>query len=101
MSMLEHWRELHAQAGAIVNVEEAPVVDLVLGHAMKRDAPELRADQRVQFAPVAIKRCEPGADLLARFRVGAREFRQFRLELARPLGDLGAPIPAGREIDPP
>ena len=60
VGVFEHRRELHAQARKVVDVEEAPVVDLVLGHTVKRDAPELRADQPVQFAPVAVERCRPG-----------------------------------------
>ena len=71
MGVLEHRRKLHAQAGEIVDVEEAAVVDLVLGHAMKCDAPELRADQRVQFTPVAVERSDPRRDARRALRVGA------------------------------
>ncbi len=66
MGVLEDRREFHAQACKIVDVEEAPVVDFVFGHAMKGDAPELRADQGVQFPPIAVDRGEPGVDAVAR-----------------------------------
>ena len=51
--MGEHRAELHPQAGKFVDVEEAPIVDLVLGDAEEGDAPELRGDQPVELAPVA------------------------------------------------
>ena len=60
--MLEHRRELHPEAGQIVDVEEAPVVDLVLGDAEERDPPELRGNQPVHLAPVAIERVDPLVD---------------------------------------
>ena len=74
VGVLEHRRELHAQAGEVVDVEEAPVVDLVLGDAEEGDAPELRGDQAVELAPVAVE----GGDARARSRERASGSLQAR-----------------------
>ena len=49
--VVEQLRQLHAQAGELVDVEEAAVVDVVGGDAEMRCAPVLVLDQRVQVAP--------------------------------------------------
>ena len=49
--VVEHLRQLHAQAGEIVDVEEAAIVDVVGGDAEMRGAPVLLLDQRVEAAP--------------------------------------------------
>ncbi len=41
MNMVEDRAHLYAQTRKVVDVEEAAIVDLVLGHAMESDAPEL------------------------------------------------------------
>ena len=45
---LEHRRVLHADGRQLVDVEEAPVVDLFAGHAPVRQTVGLRAKQRVE-----------------------------------------------------
>ena len=103
MRMLEDRRELHAQAGEIVDVEEAPVVDLVLGHAMKGDAPELRADQAIEFAPVAVESPRP-APPIARARLDRPRCETWRVRVFRAqrrVRPSAGAIAAGRETDPP
>ena len=47
VDVVEDRPRLDAQTGKIIDVEEAAVVDLVLSHAKKGDAPELVADQPI------------------------------------------------------
>ena len=49
--MIEEFGQLHPQAGKLVDVEEAAVVDVVGGNAEMRRAPMLLLDQRVELAP--------------------------------------------------
>ena len=51
MRVVEQLRQLHAQAGEFVDIEEAAVIDVVGGDAEMRGAPVLLLDQRVQTAP--------------------------------------------------
>ena len=53
MGVVEHLRQFHAQAGEIVDVEEAAVVDVVAGDAEMGGAPVLLPDQRVEPRPAA------------------------------------------------
>ncbi len=89
---LEHRRHLHAQARKIVDVKEAPVVDLVAGDEMGGHSPRLLADQRIEGAPVAVERREAGVEFLARFFILSSERRQIALERLRALGDLRPPV---------
>ena len=65
MGMVEHVRQLHAQAGEIVDVEEAPVVDVVGGDAENRrrastargSAHRARASRRSTPLPAASSAC--------------------------------------------
>ena len=96
--MREHRRELHPDARQIVDVEEGPVVDLILGHAKESDPPELLGIQPVHFAPVPVERGDSHVDFAARLRVAQREFRQFGLEARRPFGNLRPPV---RQVEKP
>jgi len=49
--MLEQLRQLHAQAGELVDVEEASIIYVISGNTEMRRAPVLIIDQRVQLAP--------------------------------------------------
>ena len=92
MGVQEDRRELHPQPGQVVDVEKPPIVDLVLRNAEEGDAPMLRLDQPIEFAPVAIEGFDPPLDRLESVRVTARQLREFRLEVLGPLADLRAPI---------
>ena len=50
---LEHFLPLHAQGRQFVDVEKAPVVDVVGGHAPVRQSPGLGFDQRMQRVALA------------------------------------------------
>ena len=52
----EYLRVFDAQAGEVVDVEEAPVVDLVRGDAPVCEPVVLRGDQRIEAAGIAGKR---------------------------------------------
>ena len=49
--VIEQLRQFHAQAGELVDVEEAPVIDVVGGNAEMRGAPVLILDQCGQLTP--------------------------------------------------
>ena len=51
--MVEELRQFHAQAGELVDVEEAPVIDVVGGNAEMRGTPVLVFDQRVSSRQVS------------------------------------------------
>jgi hypothetical protein len=68
---------LHAQRGQLVDVEEAPVVDLVAGHAPVRQAVGLRVDQGVE-------------------RVEARALADASVELSPPSSRPGAGADAAK-----
>ena len=51
MRVIEHLRQFHAQAGELVDVEEAPVIDVISGNTEMRGAPVLILDQCIQFMP--------------------------------------------------
>ena len=76
----EHRPELHPEAREVVDVEETPVVDLVLRDAEEGDAPDLRLDQPVEFAPVGVEGGDARLDRGARALVVARQRREFRLQ---------------------
>src|SRR5665213_2433476 len=46
--VLEYGLVLHAQGGEVVDVEEAPIVDLIRGHAPGGEAIGLRLEELVQ-----------------------------------------------------
>ena len=92
VDVVEDRTRLDAQAGKIVDVEEAAVVDLVLGHAKKGDAPELLTDEPIKFAPVAVELLNPGFDRRARAVILVGERNEFALQRARPLRHLRAPL---------
>ena len=48
MRVLEYRRSLHPERGEAIDIEEAPVVDVVGGHAPECETIELRLDERVQ-----------------------------------------------------
>ena len=45
--VIEQLRQFHAQAGELVDVEEAAIIDVVGGNAEMRRAPVLILDQRI------------------------------------------------------
>ena len=92
MDVVEDRTRLDAQTGKIVDVEEAAVVDLVLGHAIKGDAPELVADQPIKFAPVAVELLDPSVDRSADAFIFVGERNELALQRARPLRHLRAPL---------
>ena len=51
MGMVEHFRDLDADSGKLVDVEEAAVVDVVGRDTEMRRPPVLLFDQRVELAP--------------------------------------------------
>ena len=53
--VVEHLRQLHPEAGEVVDVEEAAIVDVVGGDAEMRGAPILLLDQRVEVAPAVAR----------------------------------------------
>src|SRR5579863_1495055 len=92
MDVVEDGLELNAQARKVVDVEEAAVVDLVLGDAMERRAPELLADEPVEFAPVLVQISDAGVDRRADAPISAGEIGKFALQRPRSLRDLRAPL---------
>ena len=51
MRVIEKLGELHAQAGEIIDIEEAPVIDLIGGDKEMGGAPVLILDESVEFSP--------------------------------------------------
>ena len=51
MYLIEQLRQLHAQAGQLVDVEEASIIDVVRGDAEVRRTPVLILDQYIQPPP--------------------------------------------------
>src|ERR1700722_18682838 len=92
VDVVEDRARLDAQTGKIIDVEEAAVVDLVLGHAKKGDAPELVADQPIKLAPVAVKLLDPGFDRSADAFILVGERNELALERARSLRHLRSPL---------
>jgi len=46
--LVEQFRQFHAQAGELIDVEEAPVIDVVCGNTEVRCTPVLVLDQHIQ-----------------------------------------------------
>ena len=90
--MLEHRLELHAETREVVDIEEAAVVDFVLGDAVKRDAPELLADEPIEFAPVLVERLDPIIDRRPRFFAVIGQRNEFAFQGPRPFRDLRPPL---------
>ena len=92
MRVLEHRLELHAETCQIVDIEEAAVIDFVLGDAMKRNAPELLADEPIEFAPVLVERLDPIVDCRPRFPAFIRQRNEFAFQAPRPFRCLRPPL---------
>src|SRR6202035_4009608 len=92
VDVVEDRTRLDAQTGKIIDVEEAAVVDLVLSHAKKGDAPELVADEPIKLAPVAVELLNSGFNLRAGAFIFVGERNEFALQRARSLRYLGAPL---------
>ena len=84
--------ELHAETREVVDIEKAAVVDFVLGDAMKRDAPELLADEPIEFAPVLVERLDPIIDRRPRFFAVIGQRNEFAFQGPRPFRDLRPPL---------
>ncbi len=89
MGMIEEFRQFDPDAGEIVDVEEAPVIDVIGRDTEMRGAPILILDQRIEPCPGldiagrAIKTIEGFLDGRRKLRVVLGVFRQFRLEICR------------------
>src|ERR1700722_2512654 len=92
VDVVEDRARLDAQTGKIIDVEEAAVVDLVLGHAKKGDAPELVADQPIKLAPVAVELFHASVDRSADAFILVGERNELALERARSLRHLRSPL---------
>jgi hypothetical protein len=101
--VVEQLRQLHPDAGKLVDVEEPAVVDVVGRHAKMRHAPVLVGDQGVQPPPVSSRPSTPfsraSASSIAPRTSGLipDEPRQLRLQLPRAAGDMRARIRQVRE----
>ena len=108
VSVIEQLRQFHAQAGELVDVEEASVIDVVGGNAEMRRAPVLILDQCVQLAPsleaprLAV---DPVDRRLHRFpHVAAlpRERAELGLQVLGALSNARAPVrQAGKGVTQP
>ncbi len=96
MRAVEDLGDLHADAGKVVDVEEAAVVDVVGGDAEVRRPPELAADQRVEPAPrgeVPRRAVEGGNRAIDRARdlgIAFHQRRKLRLQLSGAAPDVQA-----------
>src|SRR5258707_324235 len=53
VDMVEHFRQLHTDAGELVDTEESAIVDLIGRRAKMRDAPVLVGDESVELRPAS------------------------------------------------
>ena len=103
MRVVEHLRQLHPEAGEVVDVEEAAIVDVVGGDAEMRGAPILLLDQRVEVAPaveaagLAIEPPDRGRHRVPHIGPFAAERGEFCLELTGAPSDLRPPFGKARE----
>src|SRR5215469_14075817 len=51
VSVVEQLRQFHTQTGKLIDVEKAPVVDVIGGDAEMRGPPVLVLDQGIQLTP--------------------------------------------------
>jgi hypothetical protein len=103
VDMVKDRAHFDTQSREVVDIEEAAVVDLVFGHPMKGDAPELLPDETIEFAPVAVERINARVDRRsdAALLVGKRgelgferpgSLRQLRAPLGEVEKEVGHPI---------
>src|SRR3984957_9792474 len=92
VDVVEDRSRLDAQTGKIIDVEEAAVVDLVLGHAKKGDAPELVADQPIKLETVAVDLFNASVDRSADAFILVGERNELAFERARSLRLLRSPL---------
>ena len=59
---------------------------------MKRDAPELLADEPIEFAPVLVERLDPIVDRRPRFAAFIRQRNEFAFQGPRPFRGLRPPL---------
>ena len=85
-------------AGELVDVEKAPVIDVVGGHAEIRRTPVLRLNQRVEIAPglrvsgYSAESIDRLADRRAHVFMRGRRTRELHFQVRRPLRLLRTPL---------
>ena len=89
--MAKHGRQLHAQAGEIVDVEKPAIVDVVARDAVVGDAPELLLDQHIERLPVVVQRRYLRIQSRAAGDTVAHQRGELGLERARTFGHLRPP----------
>src|SRR5262245_37958224 len=95
--VLEDFRQLDPQAGEVVDIEEAPIIDVVAGYAKVRGAPVLLRDESVERAPHAVvvglvDALERVAERLAYAWLAACRRSELALQVRRSSADLRLPL---------
>ena len=103
VGVVEQLRQLHADAGELVDVEEAAIVDVVGGDAEMRRAPMLVGDQRIEAAPArevpgrSVDPADGGIDGLADIVACGRQAGEPGLQVPGAARGMGMPVGQARE----